>query len=42
MKSQDFELYADLKKFNTHIAPTWDTAFNEALKCVGKMEAEVK
>lgn len=42
MKSQDFELYADLKKFNTHIAPTWDKAFNEALKCVGKMEAEVK
>ena len=41
MKSQNFEAYADLKKFNTNIASTWDEAFTGALKYVGKLEAKV-
>ena len=42
MNNQDFEAYADLKKFNSHIASTWDVAFTEALKYAGKVVSEVK
>lgn len=36
MNNQDFEAYADLKRFNTSVADTWDTALSEALRCTGR------
>jgi len=41
MKNQDFEAYADLKPFNTTIAPTWDTAMTEALQCLASPPDQV-
>jgi 2-polyprenyl-3-methyl-5-hydroxy-6-metoxy-1,4-benzoquinol methylase len=42
VKDQDFELYADLKRFNTAIAPTWDMALNEVLQCVMRPPEQVR
>lgn len=41
MKNQDFEAYADFKRFNTHIAETWDAALSEALSRVGRPAEEI-
>lgn len=41
MKSQDFDAYADYKRFNTNVASTWDDALNEALTCVAKSASSV-
>jgi 2-polyprenyl-3-methyl-5-hydroxy-6-metoxy-1,4-benzoquinol methylase len=36
MNRQDFEAYADIKRFNTTIAPTWDAALTEAFQCLAR------
>jgi len=32
MNNQDFEAYADFKRFNTNVADTWDAALGESLQ----------
>lgn len=41
MKSQDFDAYANFKRFNTNIANTWNEALTEALNCVSKPASDV-
>ncbi|MFN4310058.1 MAG: class I SAM-dependent methyltransferase [Ferrovibrio sp.] len=41
MDKQDFEAYADLKRFNTKIAETWETAFVESLSRIGKPAVDI-
>jgi 2-polyprenyl-3-methyl-5-hydroxy-6-metoxy-1,4-benzoquinol methylase len=42
MKNPDFEVYADLKKFNSNIASTWSNAFSIALQYASKSERDVQ
>jgi SAM-dependent methyltransferase len=42
MKSQDFEAYADHKKFNNFIASTWDKAFAVAINYSDKTADRVR
>lgn len=41
MNDQDFEAYAELKRFNTNVADTWDAALSEALERIAKPVADV-
>lgn len=36
MNNQDFEAYADQKRFNTNVAETWDAALGSALERIGR------
>ncbi len=42
MSSQDFEAYADLKRFNLSVAGTWRAAFDEAVRRAGRPVAELR
>jgi len=39
---QDFEAYADLKRFNTTVADTWDAAFCEAISLSGQSPSKLR
>lgn len=42
MNDQDFDAYADFKRFNATIASTWDAALHDALLRTGKPAADVR
>ena len=42
MNDQDFEAYADFKRFNTKVAPTWDTALGKAIHRTGQAPAQLQ
>ena len=42
MNDQDFDAYAEFKRFNTYIAETWDASLAEAIMRVGKPAAELR
>lgn len=39
---QDFEAYADLKRFNANVADTWDAAFGDAMRISGQSPATLR
>jgi SAM-dependent methyltransferase len=41
VKNQDFDAYADFKRFNTNVANTWDSALTEALISLKKSASAV-